>query len=66
MALAETGRFDEAIVRQRQAIAMAAAVRRTDLSTRLSETLRRYESRMPARTPWADDDPVHFPGAAQR
>ena len=66
MALAESGRFADAIARQRQAIAMATAARRADVATRLSENLRRYESNMPARTPWADDDPVHFPRAAQR
>jgi len=66
MALAENGRFAEAIVRQRQAIAMTTQARRTDLVTRLSENLRRYESNMPSRTPWADDDPVHFPRAAPR
>jgi tetratricopeptide (TPR) repeat protein len=67
MALAETGRFVEAIARQRQAIALAATVtRRLDSTTRLSENLRRYESGMPARIPWADDDPVHFPRAARR
>jgi tetratricopeptide (TPR) repeat protein len=66
MALAESGRFAEAIARQRQAIAMATQARRTDLVTRLSENLRRYESNMPSRTPWADDDPVHFPRAALR
>jgi tetratricopeptide (TPR) repeat protein len=66
MALAETGRFAEAVARQRQAIAMATDARRTDLATRLSENLRRYESRMPSRTPWADDDPVHAPRATAR
>ena len=66
MALAENGRFADAIVRQRQAIAMATAARRADVATRLSENLRRYESNMPARTPWADDDPVHVPRVAQR
>ena len=66
MALAENGRFAEAIVRQRQAIAMATQARRTDLVTRLSENLRRYELNMPSRMPWADDDPVHFPRTAQR
>ena len=66
MALAENGRFAEAIARQRQAIAMATQARRTDLVTHLSESLRRYESNMPSRTPWADDDPVHFPRAALR
>ena len=64
MALAENGRFAEAVARQRQAIAMATQARRADVATRLSENLRRYESNMPARTPWADDDPVHFPRSA--
>ncbi len=64
MALAENGRFAEAVARQRQAIAMATQARRVDVATRLSENLRRYESNMPARTPWADDDPVHFPRSA--
>jgi tetratricopeptide (TPR) repeat protein len=64
MALAETGRFTDAAARQRQAIAMATSARRMDLATRLSENLRRYESGMPSRTPWPDDDPVHFPKAA--
>ena len=66
MALAENGRFTDAIARQRQAIAMATELRRADLVTRLSDNLRRYESNMPSRMPWADDDPVHFPRAAQR
>jgi len=61
MALAESGRFAEAVTRQRQAIAMAAQARGSDLAARLTENLRRYESGMPSRTPWADDDPVHFP-----
>jgi tetratricopeptide (TPR) repeat protein len=64
MALAENGRFADAIARQRRAIAMATAARRADLAMRLADNLRRYESRMPSRTPWADDDPVHFPSAA--
>ena len=66
MALAETGRFGDAMARQRQAIAMATDARHADIATRLSANLRRYESNMPARTPWADDDPVHFPRAAPR
>jgi Flp pilus assembly protein TadD len=66
MALAENGRFGDAVVRQRHAIAMATDARRTDLATRLSENLRRYESRMPSRVPWTDDDPVHAPRSAAR
>jgi len=61
MALAETGRFAEAVTRQQQAIAMAKAARRPDIAAHLSDTLRRYESGLASRTPWRDDDPVHFP-----
>ena len=66
MALAETGRFKDAIARQRQAIAMATQAGRGDLADRLAGNLRRYESGMPSRMPWADDDPVHFPSASPR
>ena len=66
MALAETARFMDAIVRQRQAIAMATQAGRADIAIRLSENLRRYESGMPSRVPWPDDDPVHFPNASAR
>jgi tetratricopeptide (TPR) repeat protein len=66
MALAENGRFTDAVARQRQAMAMATRGQRADLATRLSENLRRYESNTPSRTPWADDDPVHFPRPAPR
>ena len=66
MALAETGRFKEAIARQRQAIAMATQAGRGDLADRLAGNLHRYESGMPSRMPWADDDPVHFPNASPR
>ena len=66
MALAETGRFKDAVARQRQAIAMATQAGRGDLANRLAGNLHRYESGMPSRMPWADDDPVHFPNAAPR
>jgi tetratricopeptide (TPR) repeat protein len=66
MALAETGRFKDAVARQRQAIAIATQAGRADLATRLSENLHRYESNMPSRTPWADEDPVHYPRASSR
>jgi tetratricopeptide (TPR) repeat protein len=66
MALAETGRFKDAVARQRQAIAMATQAGRGDLADRLAGNLHRYESGMPSRMPWADDDPVHFPNASPR
>jgi tetratricopeptide (TPR) repeat protein len=66
MALAENGRFREAIARQRQAMAMATQAGRSDLAARLAENLHRYEASQPSRTPWADDDPVHVPNTSSR
>jgi tetratricopeptide (TPR) repeat protein len=61
MALAETGRFDEAVRRQSEALALARRGGRPDLASHLTANLRRYEARRPCRTPWTDDDPVHHP-----
>ena len=61
MALAEAGRFTEATARQHEAIAAATAQRRPDLLPVLRENLRRYESSMPCRAPWSEDDPIHRP-----
>jgi tetratricopeptide (TPR) repeat protein len=61
MALAELGRFDEAVAVQRNLVtsaqqgATAADVRRT------TANLSRYERRQPCRTPWPDDDPIFHP-----
>ena len=63
MALAETGRFDDAVKWQQDAIAAATAGKRSDLVAKLSVNLRRYQSAQPCRTPWTDDDPVHHPVA---
>jgi tetratricopeptide (TPR) repeat protein len=61
MALAEVGRFDEAVQWQREAIAAAAQSNRRDLAVRLEENLRHYEQRLPCRIPWPEDDPVFRP-----
>jgi hypothetical protein len=61
MALAEVGRFDEALQWQRDAIAAAAQSNRRDLNGRLTENLSRYERRLPCRTPWPENDPVFRP-----
>ena len=61
MALAEVGRFEEAVQWQRDAITAAAQSGRRDLSERLAENLSRYEKRLPCRTPWPEDDPVFRP-----
>jgi tetratricopeptide (TPR) repeat protein len=65
MTLAEVGRFEEAARWQRDAIAAAGQSGRSDLSSRLSENLARYEGRMPCRIPWPDTDPVFHPRPAQ-
>lgn len=61
MALAEIGRFDEAVRRQRGVIEAAGKQGRTDVLPTLRANLASYESRTPCRQPWADDDPVHRP-----
>jgi tetratricopeptide (TPR) repeat protein len=60
MALAEVGQYEEAAKIQRGVI---DATRRAQGDVRqMTANLRRYEQRMPCRTPWADDDPIHSPG----
>ena len=61
MALAEVGRFEEAVRWQREAMTAAAQSNRRDLNSRLSENLSRYERRLPCRIPWPEDDPVFRP-----
>jgi tetratricopeptide (TPR) repeat protein len=63
MALAELGRFDEAIRWQRDAIDFARKNGPQAIVSRLTDNLRLYERRQPCRTPWTSDDPVHRPGA---
>jgi tetratricopeptide (TPR) repeat protein len=61
MTLAELGRFQEAVTWQREAVAAAKQAGRFEMSAGLAENLRLYERRQPCRTPWRDDDPVHYP-----
>ena len=63
MALAEVGRFDEAVKWQQDAIAAASQGDR-GLASRLTVNLRRYRARQPCRVPWTEDDPV--PSATQQ
>jgi tetratricopeptide (TPR) repeat protein len=65
MALAELGRFEDAVNWQRDVMAAAAKGRRQDLAGRLSANLRLYQNSQPCRVPWADDDPVHRPGGSR-
>ena len=64
MTFAELGRYEEATMWQRGAIAAAKEARRGNLVDRLGENLKRYESRQPCRTPWREDDPVFHPRPA--
>jgi len=61
MALAESGRFDDAVRWQQDAISSASEGKREDLVRKLTANLKLYQSRQPCRTPWALDDPVHHP-----
>jgi tetratricopeptide (TPR) repeat protein len=65
MALAELGRFDDALGVQRDVMAaaqrsgLAAAVRRMDHNLKL------YERRQPCRTPWTNDEAVVLPSSPE-
>ncbi len=61
MALAELGRFDEAVEWQRAAMSGAAG-ERAGASQRMAANLALYRLGRPCRTPWRDDDPEHRPG----
>ena len=62
MALAELGRFAEAVEWQRAAMAGAAAGGQAGASQRMATNLALYRLGRPCRTPWRDDDPEHRPG----
>lgn len=61
MALAESGRFEDAARWQQDAIRAASESKREDLVRKLAVNLKLYQSRQPCRTPWTLDDPVHHP-----
>jgi hypothetical protein len=52
MALAETGRFDQAIALQEQLITAVRRARRPDLEERFELTLEEYRRGRPCRSPW--------------
>src|SRR5262249_39735580 len=58
MALAEVGRFDEAVTWQRDAIVTAERTGQMDLARHMADNLRLFQSRRPSRAPWRTDDPV--------
>ncbi len=65
MALAETGRYQEAAAWQRRAIAIAQNRGAPDIARLMAENLDLYERRRPCRTPWRSNDPIHAPGPAR-
>ncbi|MEP7310304.1 MAG: tetratricopeptide repeat protein [Acidobacteriota bacterium] len=62
MAMAETGRYDEAVVWQQQAMAIAERAGRVDVSKRMAENLALFQHHQPCRKPWRDDAPVSADG----
>jgi tetratricopeptide (TPR) repeat protein len=58
MALAEVGRFDDAIAWQQRAIAAANDGGQPAVAARMADNLRLYQRGQPCRTPWRGDDPV--------
>jgi tetratricopeptide (TPR) repeat protein len=63
MALAEIGDYRQAVAVQGGVIDAATRAGLRDVVRRMEANLRLYERDRPCRTPWADDDPVHQPGA---
>jgi len=61
MALAKSGRFDEAVRTQRAVIASLERNGSPQLARTQSGVLRMYESRRPTRTPWQRDEPMELP-----
>ena len=64
MALAELGRFAEAIEWQRLAMGVAADAARTAVVRGMAANLALYQRNEPCRTPWRDDAPEYNPGPA--
>jgi tetratricopeptide (TPR) repeat protein len=64
MALAERGRFEEAVRIQRDVLQAAQKAGLKGIARQAAANLARYEQRQPCRTPWAEDDPIHSPGPA--
>jgi tetratricopeptide (TPR) repeat protein len=55
MTLAELGQYDQAVQWQRGAIAAAMKEGHAELGDAMAANLRLYESHMPCRTPWRND-----------
>jgi len=62
MALAEQGKFADAVTIQRDVLEAARQAGFAKDAARMAVNLQRYERRQPCRQPWANDDVVHSPG----
>jgi len=62
MALAEVGRFAEAVEWQRLAMSVAVEAGHPAAAQRMAANLALYLRHEPCRTPWRDDDPEYRPG----
>lgn len=62
MAMAEVGRFDEAVALQRKLVEAARQTGSEVDVRRTTANLLRYQRDLPCRVPWPDDDPIHRPG----
>jgi tetratricopeptide (TPR) repeat protein len=56
MALAESGRYQEAVAVQRDALTGASSAGLPNVVRRITENLRLYENRTPCRVPFSDDE----------
>jgi tetratricopeptide (TPR) repeat protein len=54
MALAESGRYEDAATAEREAITMAELAGQRDLASGMGANLRLFEHRQPSRTPWRE------------
>ena len=61
MALAETGRFDQAIRVQRELVDQVLRAKRSEIIPLLNQNLEAYIAGRACRTPWLDDDPIFSP-----
>ena len=64
MALAELGRFAEAVEWQGRAMQVAAGAGQSAVARGMSANLALYQRNEPCRTPWRDDEPEYNPGPA--
>lgn len=60
MALAETGRFDEAVAVQRQVVNQLSPGTDEAVRRLAAEALRRYQQHIPQRRPWAPSEPMEL------